>query len=94
MNFLVMLLVILLSMLMMVLGKFPPGQFPPLLNSPRSNCLPVSCPTPNLTLDWGGGGFTWGIFQTQLMILIYSKGNQLSDLWQQLQLAFELESDL
>ena len=62
MNFLVMLLVILLSMLMMVLGKFPPGQFPPLLNSPRSNCLPVSCPTPNLTLDWGGGGIHLGNF--------------------------------
>ena len=42
----------------MVLGKSPPGKFPP-LNSPRSDCLPVTCPTPNLTLD--EGGFTVGI---------------------------------
>ena len=34
--------------------KIPPWSIPPpLLNSPRSNCLPVHCPTPNLTLDLG-----------------------------------------
>ena len=34
------------------------------------------------------------ILLSMLMILLYSKCDQASDLWQQLELAFELESDL
>ena len=34
------------------------------------------------------------ILLSMLMILLYSKCDQVSDLWQQLQLATELESDL
>ena len=34
------------------------------------------------------------ILLSMLMILFYSKYDQASDLWQQLQLASELESDL
>ena len=42
-------------------------KIPPWVNSPQSNCLPVTCPSPNLTLDggdspereWGGFSGHW-----------------------------------